>query len=191
MRYDAVRSNPSAMWTHFLGDRNDYGESERMKDRVKGNYADIEAYMGFYDRWVALYYSKSPAAGEPIEAVKGKEPIVTRGEVNPPEGYRPLTLVIGSRAEDINSVEIAEKQGTPLYAFFTGKAGERVSGNIVSDDGSYVTKVRFSYDDDKQNAINRLKKGDYEYFDVNLSLALVTQAMPKWEWITRIQHHTV
>lgn len=168
VRYDAIRSNSFSFWDRTL---DDYDEKmyERMRDRTKGNYADTAAYMGFYDRWVAMYYTKSPAAGEPIEVKEGQQPFVTRGDYQPPDGYRPLTLIIGSSAEDLNSVQIGKKQGKPLFAFFTGTPEGKSNGGFVADNGTYVTEVRFSYDDNQQNAINRLKKSDYKYYDVNLS----------------------
>ena len=170
VRYDAIHSNSNDFWNRLLADGKDDDDIvDKMLDRVKGNYADVAAYMGFFDRWAVMYYTKSPASGEPIEVIAGQEPFVTRGDYQPPDGYRSLTLITGSSAEDVNSIEIDEKKGTPLYVFFPGTPKGKSNGGFVSDDGSYVTKVRLSYDDDKQNAINRLKKAKYQYFDVNLT----------------------
>lgn len=168
VRYDAIRSNSYSFWDRNL---DDYADKmyERMRDRTKSNYADVAAYMGFYDRWAVMYYTKSPAAGEPIEVKEGQQPFVTRGDYQPPEGYRPLTLIIGSSAEDVNSVIVGKKQGTPLYVFFPGTPEGKSNGGIVADNGSYVTEVRFSYDDNMQNAINRLKASNFQYYDVNLT----------------------
>ena len=170
VRYDAIFSNSNDIWNRIFGSGNhSIVAIDNMLERVKGGYADIAAYMGFYDRWAVMYYTKSPAAGEPIEVTAGQQPFVTRGGHQPPDGYRSLTLIIGSSAEDVNSIQIGGKQGAPLYVFFPGTPKGKANGGIVADDGSYVTKVRLSYDDDKQNAINRLKKSNYEYYDVNLT----------------------
>ncbi len=46
---------------------------------------------------------------------------------------------------------------------------EGIAGGEVCDSGSYVTKVRLSYSEKREDAINLLKKDKYDYFDVNLT----------------------
>ena len=91
------------------------------KSYISADHAELTAYQGIYDRWLAMYYSKSPDAGDPIEIVPGKEPFVTSSTYQAPEGYQPLKLITGSATVDVNDIEVEEEKGTPLYVFFPGK----------------------------------------------------------------------
>ncbi|WP_407386035.1 hypothetical protein [Ruminococcus sp.] len=133
-------------------------------------HAEINAFGATRDRWVAMFYSKAPAAGEPIEIKPDQELFVTRSDYKAPQGYRPLSLIVGTTAEDVNSVTYANKEvGTPLYVYFPGEAAQRETGGVISDDGRYVTGACLSYSDNKEDAINRLKASDFEYIDANLT----------------------
>ena len=140
---------------------------------ISKEHADINAFQSVYDRWVTLYYSKAPAAGEPIEVIKGREPFITKNDYQVPEGYRPLSLITSNTAENVNNAEVLnqdEKKGRPaLYVFFTGKYSGKGGGGETSDNGRYVTSVRFSHSKNMQDAINLLKKEQYTYIDVNLT----------------------
>ena len=175
VRYDAVQSN--AAYPYTLGadiyisdlwwsgaDRYDIP----LKD-IAPYHADMSGYHGAKDRWVALYYSKATAAGQPIEVKPGQEPFVTKGDYQAPEGYRPLSLIIGDTATNINDIEIEEKKGTPLYMFFPGKAGGTGAGGEVTPSSTYITEVRLSVAEKQQDALDLLRAGNYEYFDVNLT----------------------
>ena len=168
VRYDAVHSNAKSVWNSFFDDRESKAIDE-FKERISEEYAEMSSYMAIYDRWIVMYYSKSPDAGKPIEVKPGQEPFVTSGSYKAPEGYRSLTLVTGNTAVDVNDVDIFEKKGTPLYVFFPGKASGTGTGGVVSDSGTYVTKVRLSYSEKREDAINLLKKDKYDHFDVNLT----------------------
>lgn len=179
VRYNSIKSNVSfkSLFDDDIRLRDWQAENARYgKDDYQLNYenvsdqhAELTAFQGVTDRWVAMYYSKAPAAGEPIEVKPGEEPFVTKGDYHPPEGYRPLSLIVGSTAVNVNDVEVDGRKGTPLYVFFPGESEGRESGEMVSDDGRYVTNVRFSYSENRQDAINRLKKDDYEYIETNLT----------------------
>ena len=167
VRYDAVHSNAS-IYKKAWEDK--FYSTTFVEKGMSDNHAEINGYANDNDRWVALYYSKAPAAGEPIEVTPGQEPFVTTSSYQPPEGYKPLSLIISTMGEDVNSVQNEKNQtGTPLYVFFPGEAAERAAGAEVSGDGKYVTSVRFSYSSKQQDAINLLKKEGYEYIDTNLS----------------------
>ena len=185
VRYDSVPSNASFQsllngditlrdW-QVEGKRNRSTSSQEKYnytinyEDISDKHAELTAYQGQTDRWLAMYYSKSPAAGEPIEVTPGQEPFVTKGDYQPPEGYKPLSLVVGSTAVDVNDVSVFAQKSPPLYVFFPGEAAERATGGEVSGDGRYVTGVRFSYSENRQDAINLLKKEDYEYIDTNLT----------------------
>ena len=185
VRYDTIPSNPS--FQSFLDGsislRDWQSEGQRANstssredsnytinlDNVSDKFAELTAFQGIRDRWLAMYYSKSPAAGEPIEVKPGQEPFVTKSDYQPPEGYRPLTLVVGDSAVDVNDVIVFGHKSSPLYVFIPGKVETRGTGDMVADDGRYVTSVRFSYSEDRQNAINVLKKDKYQYFETNLT----------------------
>ncbi len=47
--------------------------SMRYSDYMRSDVSDVGAYPGKYDRWIALYTTKAPACGKPIE-VTGFEP---------------------------------------------------------------------------------------------------------------------
>ena len=172
VRYDAVTSN-AAKEAFFPKDQpTDDFLSINMSGFSK-EHADINAFQSVFDRWVTLYYSKSPAAGEPIEVIPGKDLFVTKNDYNVPQGYRPMTLINGVSAENVNSAEVLfqdEERGRPeLYVFFAGEYTGRGSGDIVDDDGRYVTNVRFSYSKNREDAINLLKKDGYTFIDTNLT----------------------
>ena len=171
VRYDAVRSNVKSAWDPKIKTLSDDFQTDKFTDKLSDDYAEMNAYMGVYDRWMVMYYSKSPAAGEPIEVKKGQEPFVTSGSYKPPEGYRPLTLVVGDTAVDVNDVEVGSKKdtGTPLYVFFTGNSYGTGVGGEVTDGDIYITKVRLSYAEKREDAINLLKKEKYEYLETNLT----------------------
>ena len=175
VRYDSVKSN--ATKEVLRGDENylghDWIKSKSVGyinvSKISTDYAELTAYQGIYDRWMTMYYSKAPAAGEPIEVISGQEPFVTQDNYRSPDGYRPLSLIVGSTAANVNGIDIGEQKGSPLYVFFPGTSKGQASGNIIKDNGTYITKVRFSYSEKKEDAINLLKKDDYEYFDTNLT----------------------
>ena len=171
VRYDAVTSNADEHT--FIAENHDHDAGYISTDGLSKDHADINAFQSTHDRWVTLYYSTSSAAGEPIEVIPGQEPFVTKSEYNAPDCYRPLTLINGVTAENINSAEVLfqdKEHGRPaLYVFFAGKNAGRGSGDIVADDGRYVTNVRFSYADKREDAVNLLKKEGYSFIDMNLT----------------------
>ena len=171
VRYDAVTSNADEH--AFIAENHDHDAMYINTDGLSKEHADINAYQSTYDRWVTLYYSTSPVAGKPIEVTEGQEPFITKNDYNAPEGYRPLTLINGVTAENVNSAEVIhqdEERGRPeLYVFFAGEYTGRGSGDIVADDGRYVTNVRFSYSKNREDAINLLKKYGYSFIDTNLT----------------------
>ena len=174
VRYDTVTSNASESVLRGNEWYPDFTLAQRGSARINiegisAEHAELTAYQGNEDRWVAMYYSKAPAAGDPIEVTKGKDPFTTRNNYTVPEGYRPLTLIVGSKAADVNSVHVAEMVGSPLYVFFPGKTAVENVPETTKDNGRYITGVRLSYDDNQMDAINRLKNEDYEYIDVNLT----------------------
>ena len=160
VRYDAVLSNAGK---DIFGDDDD----DYYIDHLSKDHADVNAFQSVYDRWITLYYSKSTACGKPIEVKEGENPFIARSESEAPSGYRPLTLINTVNAVNVNDVEVDEQWGKPLYVFFPGNAvgtaGETVPGK------GYITDVILSVDENKDVAINFLKKSGYEYIDVNLT----------------------
>ena len=170
VRYDSVHSNATEFRALLMKKYPDYPFFATLGKGMSDDHAEINAFEAITDRWVAMFYSKSPAAGEPIEVKPDRELFVTSTDHKTPEGYRPLSLIIGSMAEDVNSVTyVGDEIGTPLYAFFPGEAAQRQTGGAISDDGRYVTAACLSYSENQQDAINRLKKSNFEYIDVNLT----------------------
>lgn len=161
VRYDAVLSNAGK--DIFGNDDDDYHIDNLSKD-----HADVNAFQSVYDRWMTLYYSKSPACGDPIEVKEGENPFLTKKETDPPSGYRPITLINTTNAANVNDVEVNDKTGKPLYVFFPG-ISVGTAGEVVADDGRAITDVVLCYDGNKDKAINFLKKMGYEYIDVNLT----------------------
>ena len=87
-------------------------------DYLRSDVSDVGAYQGRYDRWIALYTTKAPVCGKPIEVIPGQSIIKTQLEdYHAPNGTKKVTLVGGSDAADINSIEINGKVGTPLFMF--------------------------------------------------------------------------
>lgn len=171
VRYDAVCSNADE--SAFLASDHDHDAMYINTAGISKEHADINAFQSTYDRWITLYYSTSPVAGKPIEVTEGQEPFITKNDYSAPEGYRPLTLINGVSAENVNSAEVLfqdEERGRPeLYVFFAGEYTGRGSGDIIDDDGRYVTNVRFSYSKNREDAINLLKKEGYSFIDTNLT----------------------
>ena len=160
-RYDAVTSNAGK--DVFGDDDDDYHI-----DNLSTNYADVNAFQSVYYRWITVYYSKSPAAGQPIEVKQDKKPIITRSDTNAPEGYRPMTLINTTTAVNVNDVEVDEHKGSPLYVFFTGEE-QGTAGGTVIESGKYITKIILYHDNDKNHAANYLTKEKYEFIDANLT----------------------
>ena len=170
IRYDCVHSNAS---TDILGDNRGFFEKLLSKisdeERFKNNtFADVNAFQSLYDRWITMYTTKAPDAGEPITVIDGQDPFITRTTYQAPEGYRPLTLFSSLQAANINDVEIDDEKGSDLFVFFPGSSGVMNSGTIV-ESGQYVTDVRLSSASNKSDAINALKNASYEYIDMNLT----------------------
>ena len=139
-----------------------------VRDKMK-NIAEITGYQGYYDRWVVLYTTKSPAAGQPIEVVPGESIIRTqKNDYKAPEGFRGVALASGKTASDLNAVKIKDKTGTPLYMFFPGKSSAIGSATIEAS-GTYVTNVLLVHDSDRTNALNLLKKDSYQPIEQNLT----------------------
>ena len=103
VRYDAIKSNATAVWKERLDkfDDNGFKQAGELKDKMKEDYAELNAYMGIFDRWNVLYYSRFTDAGEPIEVKPGQEPFIAKGDHRAPEGYRPLTLITSDSAVNV------------------------------------------------------------------------------------------
>lgn len=157
VRYDSVRSNDFKAV-------DDSDDTENMDP----DHAEMNAYQGIKDRWIAMYSSRSPDLGKPIEVPAGKSCFVVGSTYKAPEGYRALTLVNTITAANINDVEINEETGSPLYVFFPGESGIMSSGTIVESD-SYITGVRLSCEESREDAVNSLIKEGFEYIDLNLT----------------------
>ena len=160
-RYDAVTSNAGK---DIFGDDDD----DYHIDNLNADYADVNAFQSVYDRWITVYASKSPAAGQPIEVRQDEEPIITRSDSNAPDGYRPMTLINTTTAVNINDVEVDEHRGSPLYVFFTGEETGTAGGTVV-ESGKYITKILLYHDSDKNHAANFLTKEKYAFIDANLT----------------------
>ena len=172
VRYDSVTSNASEEVLLPVNEKNELngGFTVIGVDSLSTEHAELTCYQGKYDRWMAMYYTKSSAAGDPIEIKPGQEPFVTSKDHHAPEGYQPLKLIVGGSAVNVNDIEVLDKETrTPLYVFFPGMATANETGTTKEDTGSYITKVHFSHASDKETAINRLKQKDFEYIDVNLT----------------------
>ena len=168
VRYDTVTSNASEDSFKTLNGKSNI-QVYLKKSYISADHAELTAYQGIYDRWLAMYYSKSPDAGDPIEIVPGMEPFVTSSTYQAPEGYQPLKLITGSATVDVNDIEVEKEKGTPLYVFFPGKDISRRSGNMVEDDGTYITNVKLVHHDKQDDAINLLKKANFEPININLT----------------------
>ena len=166
VRYETVTSN--AYEGSFNNEDGTMGLSFT-DEYMSSAHAELTAYQGIYDRWLALYYSKAPEAGEPIEIIPGKEPFVTGGQYIAPEGYQPLKLITGAAAIDVNDVNVRGETGSPLYVFFPGKDTGKNTGKIVEDDGTYITNVRLVHHEVQSDAINILKKAKFEPIEINLT----------------------
>ena len=94
---------------------------------VRGDVSDICAWQGCHDRWTAVYTSKSPAAGKPIEVTPGETFFTIQyNDIKTPEGYRPVTLVSGVNVFDFGSFKVGtkDKTGTAAYLYLkTGTSG--------------------------------------------------------------------
>ena len=139
--------------------------------------ADVGAFQGVEDRWMTLYATKAPACGDPIEVVPGESIIKTQFEdyQSPGTGCRPVTLIGGKEAADINSIKISGKTGTPLYMFYikdpeTADEKPKEASTETSEAGQYISRVRLAHYDNRKDAINSLKKSGFtDIIDVNLT----------------------
>ena len=175
VRYDSVTSNAD-IDSFSLRDENDdkvyingVPLSAYNLENLSRDHAEMNAYQSVYDRWITVFYSKSPAAGKPIEVTPGEEPFVTKGDYQSPDGYRPLALITASTAVNVNDVEVYGKHGLPLYVFFPGESLGRADGVIFDDGETYITDVRLSHAGNQADAINYLKNNDFTYYDTNLT----------------------
>ena len=180
VRYDAVTSNAtkdvfSQATSYYFNQLKNTGggvlgvfSTLLNTENLSTDHAELNAYQSNYDRWITMYYSKSPACGDPIEVRPGEEPFVTRNDYQAPEGYRPLSLIINSTAVNVNDVEVYSEKGSPLYVFIPG-AGEPISAGVEGDGKTFISSVHLSWAEKKEDAVNYLKDNHYEYFDVNLT----------------------
>ena len=143
----------------------------------KYEWAELGAYEGWTDRWMVLYATKAPACGDPIKVIPGESIIRTQKEnyQSPGTGCKPVTLIGGKEAADINSIEIHGKTGTPLYMFMVkdpdnaDTAPEEPTTETKESD-QYISRVRLAHYDKRNDAINSLKKAGFtDIIDVNLT----------------------
>ena len=86
-----------------------------------------------------------------------------------------MSLIGGSQAADINSMEIYGKTGTPLYMFIVKDPNAKDEPETKTDtetksDGQYITRVRLVHNTDRTLVINQLKKeGFTDIIDTNLT----------------------
>ncbi len=198
VRYDAVPSNATIDWMTMLALAVDSGATaeeieaarEQMNSKEWKNHAynffnhffredvsDMAAFQGRTDRWLALYATKAPACGDPIKVVPGESIIKTqKNDYKAPAGCKPVTLVGGGEAADINSVEISGEAGKPLYMFMVKdpnaeeSESEEETSHETKESDQYITRVRLVHADKKEDAVNSLKKSNFmDYIDVNLT----------------------
>ena len=151
---------------------NNYGQ-----DRVgNANTADMGGYQAEDDRWMALFYSKAPACGKPIKVIEGQSLIrLQKEDYHVPAGCKAVSLIGGSQAADINSMDIYGKPRTPLYMFIVKDPNakddpETKQETETKSDGQYITRVRLVHNDDRSLAINQLKKDGFtDIIDTNLT----------------------
>ena len=135
-----------------------------------GNQADLGAFLSNYDRWQILCYAKNPLTGDPIVVPEDRPLFITQhNNYLAPEGYRGITLISGSSAQDINVMEIKEKAGMPLYLFVAGESDYMNSQGEVTDASQYVSKVTIYHADKQEDAVNKLLKDSYEIININLT----------------------
>ncbi|MBP5269613.1 MAG: hypothetical protein ILO42_01490, partial [Clostridia bacterium] len=170
VRYDTVTSTNAIK---YFNKTEEFGFQDFMKaiPSDSDKHAEMTCYQAAYDRWMTLYYSKAPAAGKPIEIIPGEEPFVTSGTYMAPDGYQPLKLITGSSSVDVNdfTLQYSSKESSPLYVFFPGENNTKSSGKIINDDGTYLTNVRLVHHEKREDAINTLKKANFEPIDINLT----------------------
>ena len=202
VRYDAVTSNatPETIYEIMLrtgrldtaagaggiGSANGATETEEEQIRkqmseyyssyMRSDVSDLGAYQGRYDRWIALYTTKAPACGKPIEVIPGQSIIKTQQEdYNAPKGTKAVTLVGGSSAADVNSIEIHGKVGTPLFMFLIKsprpeEPEKEETSHETKESDQYITRVRLAHGSKREDAINTLKKSSFSnIIDVNLT----------------------
>ena len=200
VRYDAVTSNASEDHMFRLYLLSTYKDDEEIVKAIKegedlkkyGNFrldrafydhemredvCDMGAFQGTYDRWMALYVSKSPACGNPIEVEEGKTIIkLQKDEYQTPAGCKAVKMIGGTQAADINSIEIRGKVGTPMYMFMimdpnakeTAEPETTPAETKPSD--QYISRVRMVHKDKRDEAVNLLKKDGFtDIIDVNLT----------------------
>lgn len=174
VRYDVVQSNMSAFGEKYIKSLDkgymltwDFRLSSLLRNST--DMAELGCYQAEFDRWMTLYYTKAPAAGQPIPVENGKSFIRTQqNNYQAPEGYRGVALANANIAADINQPKISGKKGTPLYLFIPGKSSAMGSATVV-DSGVYVTDVRLSHAEKREDALNQLKKNSFQVIDVNLT----------------------
>lgn len=139
-------------------------------------HADVGAFMGTEDRWVTLYTSKAPACGDPIKVASDGSIIRTKAnDYQAPAGCKPVSLIGGSQAADINSIQINEETGTPLYMFVikdpdAKEEEKKEESSETKKSDQFITRVRLVSGSNRTDCINSLKKSNFmDYIDVNLT----------------------
>lgn len=176
VRYDAVESNATQEYLTGLATGEPYlpigGAFFMLNCRPDVN--DMGAYLGLYDRWMTLYYSKAPAAGAPIQVVPGESFIRTqKNDYKAPAGCRPVSLISNSQAANINDIEMIPEgnTGTPLYLFLVTdpNAAPKEEEPEQSAD-QFITRVQLAHSDSREDAQNVLRKSNFlNIIDVNLT----------------------
>lgn len=190
VRYEGVPSNAMDIVIEgLIGDKPEEIEKVKTSDEYdqvveilagffgRLDLADVAAFQGIEDRWMTLYATKAPACGDPIEVVPGESIIRIQKEdyQSPGTGCRPVTLIGGKEAADINSVKINGKVGTPLYMFYikdpdTADEKPKEASTETNEAGQYISRVRLAHYDKRKDAINSLKKAGFtDIIDVNLT----------------------
>ena len=190
VRYEAVKSNAMDMLINWaFGDKPEEVEAAKASGEYdtwvenasaffgRLDLADVAAFQGREDRWLALYATKAPACGDPIQVVPGESIIKLQKEnyQSPGVGCKAVTLIGGSQAADINSVKIDGKVGTPLFMFVVkdpDRADEapKEDSTETKESDQYISRVRLAHYSKRQDAINSLKKAGFmDIIDVNLT----------------------
>ncbi len=210
VRYEVVKSNATKRNMALLGlvldgyDREEleaYSDKEllikavitsfftRFSTKGSADVNDMGAFQADTDRWLTLYTTKAPAAGNPIPVVSGKSFLKTQlNSHDTPAGCVPVSLMSNSEAADINALSVSgATDPEALYLFVvmdpdkayssqqeTDSSGAADDGEGSSADSSvsdrYIYRVRLSHADTREDAQNSLRSSDFtNIIDVNLT----------------------
>lgn len=117
---------------------------DAVPDALTGEPADLNDMLNIgADRWIALYYSRSEAAGSPLQMNGDKAFTMQIGSMYPPERAKAVSKFGEKVAYNLNSYNKEADEGKTLFLFCYTENSMNGT-DIIGKPGKYISSLRLS-----------------------------------------------